>query len=204
MGISGIPWCTSDIGGFHSGDSTTDKFKELLVRWFQYAVFSPILRMHGDRQPHKERLSNFGGGLKTSGSDNEIRSFGEKVEKILTKYTFLRKQLNEYIVDAYEETRLTGVPIIRSLFIDFPEDKEAWEETYQYMFGSDLLIAPITEYKLKEKIVYLPKGNKWVNLFTKEVFGGGKKIKINVNIENIPVFYKEGAKYSKIFETINE
>ncbi|KXB38519.1 TIM-barrel domain-containing protein [Aerococcus christensenii] len=204
MGISGIPWCTSDIGGFHSGDSTTDKFKELLVRWFQYAVFSPILRMHGDRQPHKERLSNFGGGLKTSGSDNEIWSFGEKVEKILTKYTFLRKQLNEYIVDAYEETRLTGVPIIRSLFIDFPEDKEAWEETYQYMFGSDLLIAPITEYKLKEKIVYLPKGNKWVNLFTKEVFGGGKKIKINVNIENIPVFYKEGSKYSKIFETINE
>lgn len=72
------------------------------------------------------------------------------------------------------------------------------------MFGSALLIAPITEYKLKEKIVYLPKGNKWVNLFTKEVFGGGKKIKINVNIENIPVFYKEGAKYSKIFETINE
>jgi len=101
MGITGVSWWTSDIGGFHSGDSTTKKFKELLIRWFQYAVFSPILRMHGDRQPHTQRIGNSGGGVRTSGSPNEIWSYGEKTERILTRYTRIRERLKEYIEKLY-------------------------------------------------------------------------------------------------------
>lgn len=196
MGISGIPWCTSDIGGFHSGDSTTNKFRELLIRWFQFATFSPILRMHGDRQPHSQRLSNQGGGLKTSGAANEIWSYGKKVEKILSRYIKIRSHLIDYLLDCYEETRSTGVPIIRAMFINYPNDNKCWEDTLQYMLGSDILVAPITEFQTENIKVYLPKGNNWIDMFTGEKYQGGQYINKEVNIENIPIFYIEKSKYN--------
>ncbi len=168
MGISGITWWTSDIGGFHSGNSQSPVFKELMIRWFQFAVFSPILRMHGDRQPHTQKIGNSGGGVRTSGGPNEIWSFGEEVEGILTRFIHIRTRLKDYIRDVYNESATKGLPIMRSLFIEFPDDPKSWEETTHYLFGSDLLIAPVVTEGATHIPVYLPKGCNWIQVFTKK------------------------------------
>lgn len=97
MGLAGIPWWTTDIGGFHGGNPKDPEFRELMVRWFQYATFSPILRMHGDRLPHSKPLSNKGGGSMVTGAPNEIWSYGEEVEVILTKFIKIRESLKTYL-----------------------------------------------------------------------------------------------------------
>lgn len=193
MGISGITWWTSDIGGFHSGNSQSPVFKELMIRCFQFAVFSPILRMHGDRQPHTQKIGNSGGGVRTSGGPNEIWSFGEEVEGILTRFIHIRTRLKDYIRDVYNESATKGLPIMRSLFIEFPDDPKSWEETTHYLFGSDLLIAPVVTEGATHIPVYLPKGCNWIQVFTKKVYPGGQIYKIAVTLNTIPVFCKEGA-----------
>lgn len=202
MGLSGVSWWTSDIAGFHSGDSTTKSFKNLMIRWFQFAVFSPILRMHGDRQPHTQRIGEDGGGVRTSGGPNEIWSFGEEVEEVLTKFISIREGLKEYTSSLYEESSKSGYPLIRSLFFEFPDDPTAWEESLNYMFGSELLIAPIVEEGIKELDVYLPKGFNWINVFTNEKYEGGATYKIQVELDEFPVFCKEGSFLEQDLETI--
>lgn len=202
MGITGIPWWTSDIAGFHSGDSSTDKFKELLIRWFQFAVFSPVLRMHGDRQPHTQKIGDSGGGVRTSGGPNEIWSFGNEAEKILTRYTRIRENLKEYILNLYDESHTNGYPLIRSLFFEFPEDKKAWKETTNYMFGEDLLIVPVTQENISKLSVYLPKDEEWMNVWTGEVYKGGKEYDIKITIEDLPVFCRVGSDVVKDREEI--
>lgn len=202
MGISGISWWTSDIGGFHSGNVESSKFKKLLIRWFQFATFSPILRMHGDRQPHTQRIGNSGGGVRTSGGPNEIWSFGSKVEKILTRYTKIRENLKEYILDLFDESHNNGYPLIRAMFLEFPEDANSWEETTDYMFGSDLLIVPITEEYVNKVEVYLPLGEDWINVWNGKKYKGGKKYEIEVTIDDLPVFCRSGSKIEKQIEKI--
>ena len=97
MGLAGIPWWTTDIGGFHGGVNTDPSFRECLIRWFQFATFSPVLRMHGDREPHSKPLSNTGGGKCVSGAPNELWSFGEEAFAILEKYLRIRERLRPYI-----------------------------------------------------------------------------------------------------------
>ena len=82
MGIAGIPWWTTDIGGFHGGYPDDPEFRELLVRWFQYGTFCPVMRLHGDREPHSEPLGTKGGRICPSGADNEVWSFGEEAYEI--------------------------------------------------------------------------------------------------------------------------
>ena len=202
MGLTGIPWWTSDIAGFHSGDSNSHHFKELMIRWFQFAVFSPILRMHGDRQPHTQKIGESGGGVRTSGGPNEIWSFGKEVEDILIRYTKIRENLKGYIETIFEESTKYGYPIIRSLFFEFSEDEKAWEDTTNFMFGNSLLVAPITEENIKSVDVYLPKKNNWVEVFTGKKFIGGKTYSIDVSIDNIPVFCKENSKLEKEIDKI--
>ena len=202
MGLSGIPWWTSDIAGFHSGDSSKKTFKELMVRWFQYATFSPILRMHGDRQPHTQRIGDAGGGLRTSGGPNEIWSFGEEVEGILTRFIDIRENLREYIDSLYLESSENGLPIIRSLFFEFPEDSRAWEETTNYMFGSELLIAPVIEEGMTEMVIYLPKGVNWVEVFSGQKYTGGQKYTIDISMDSLPVFCKENSSRLGQFKNI--
>ena len=99
MGIAGIPWWVSDIGGFF-GSIENEYFNELIIRWFQYATFSPILRMHGDREPHNIKPleeNTIGGGFCFTGSPNEIWSFGEEVYQIMKKYLSIRLEMKEYI-----------------------------------------------------------------------------------------------------------
>ena len=204
MGISGIAWWTSDIGGFHSGNSQSPRFKKLMIRWFQFAVFSPILRMHGDRQPHTQKIGTSGGGIRTSGGPNEIWSFGEEVEDILTHFTHIRTRLKNYITDVYDESATTGLPIMRCLFLEFPNDPKAWEETSAYLFGSDLLVAPVVAEGVTHMPVYLPKGCNWIHVFTKEVYPGGQTYNIAVTFDTIPVFCKEGAPIEYHIEEIFE
>lgn len=193
MGLSGVSWWTSDIAGFHSGNSESLTFKELMIRWFQFAVFSPILRMHGDRQPHTQRIGNDGGGIRTSGGPNEIWSFGPEVENVLTNFIKIREKLKPYIASIYEESSKLGYPLIRSLFLEFPDDEQAWSDSTNYMFGSSLLVAPVVEESIQEMEVYLPKGSNWVDVFSKKLFVGGQVYMIQLSIDKIPVFCRSDA-----------
>lgn len=202
MGMSGISWWTSDIAGFHSGNSESPVFKELMIRWFQFSVFSPILRMHGDRQPHTPKIGLDGGGVRTSGGPNEIWSFGNKVESILLRFISIREKLKDYIFSVYQESSEQGYPIMRSLFFEFPEDKKAWEETTNFMLGSSLLIVPVVEESIEKMVIYLPNDTNWIDVFTKEKFIGGRTYNINISIETLPVFCREGSRLEEKLDEI--
>ena len=96
MGIAGLPWFTTDIGGFHHGDVADPAFHELLVRWFQFATFCPVMRMHGDRQPSSEVRAADGTRRCPTGAANELWSFGDDVFAILSRYVHLREALRPY------------------------------------------------------------------------------------------------------------
>ncbi|MBQ8185699.1 MAG: family 31 glucosidase [Clostridia bacterium] len=161
MGTAGIPYWISDTGGFEGGNINDPKFRELIARWYQWAVFTPVLRMHGDRQPHPAPLvegTDHGGGFCFSGAPNELWSYGDENYAIFVKYLGIREGLKEYIKKTAKESEATGIPMIRGMFLEFPDDKQAWEVEDQYMFGSEYLVAPVTEYGARERSVYLPAG----------------------------------------------
>ncbi len=197
MGMAGIPWWTSDIGGFIGGDITDPGFRELLVRWFAWGAFCPVFRMHGERSPWYEREQEFIDGVRqlTSGQDNEVWSFGEDNYEILKKYLFIRENLRPYIRECMKKTSETGEPVMRPLFFDFPEDKQCWEIEDAYMFGSDILVAPVMEAGVSERKVYLPAGCKWTESATGKVYDGGEYISAQATIDIIPVFVREGKEY---------
>lgn len=202
MGICGISWWTSDIGGFHSGDSTTEEFKILLIRWFQFSVMSPILRMHGDRQPHTPSLGQSGGGLRTSGASNEIWSYGGTVERILTKWIRIREKLKNYLISLYEEANQYGNPIMRYLFYEYPEESKVWDIETSYMLGHDLLVVPILEKDIEDVEVYLPKGSAWIDVYSGEVLKGGMEYNVKVSLDRIPIYCRSDSKFKNDFKTI--
>ncbi len=193
MGVAGIPWWTTDIGGFHGGWIEDPKFRELLVRWFEYGTFCPVMRLHGDREPHKPQHGTTGGAACLSGADNEIWSYGENVEKILTKYLFIRERMKDYVKSIMKESHETGAPVMRMLSYEFPNDDKAWEDQYSYMFGPELLVAPVMFEGMIERVVYLPKGTKWKSVWTGEIFDGGIEIKVDAPLEKIPLFLRNGS-----------
>lgn len=188
MAISGIPWWTTDIGGFHGGYPDDPDFRELMVRWLQYAAFSPVMRLHGDRLPAKKPVSDSGGGLCHSGADNEVWSYGEEAFDIFKYYINLREHLKPYIKDMMEETHHEGTPPMRPLFYDFPEDKICWDIDDQYMFGDSLLISPVLELGSKAREVYLPEGTQWKNFWTDQIFEGGQRVTVQTPLTEIPLF----------------
>jgi len=200
MCVAGIPWWTSDIGGFVGGDISDPEFKELLVRWFAWGAFCPVFRMHGERSPWYEREEEFINGVRqlTSGQDNEVWSFGEENFEILKKYLFIREQLRPYIRDCMKETSENGTPIMRPMFYDFYEDKTAWETEDQYMFGPDLLVAPVMEEGVSFRTVYLPAGEIWTESYTGKKYEGGQRVTAEAPIDIIPVFVR-GEKEYKIY-----
>lgn len=162
MGAAGIPWWISDTGGFYGGNVNDPVFRELLVRWYQWASFSPVLRMHGDRQPNIGALAwntDKGGGFCSSGAANEIWSYGEEVYGILKSYLELRESMKPYIVKTADEAVRRGLPMMRAMYFEFPDDAECWRIDDEYMFGGEYLIAPVTEYGARERRVYLPRGS---------------------------------------------
>lgn len=205
MGMAGIPWWTTDIGGFHGGNPDDPEFRELMIRWFQYSTFSPILRMHGDRLPHSEPLSDSGGGSMPTGAPNEIWSYGEEVEKILTEYVSIRTILKDYLKEVMEDAQNYGYPIMRTLFYEFPDDSTAWSVDNTYMLGSDILVAPIMNYKERSREVYLPNNEVWVNIFNGEEYDGGEIYNIKAELNHIPIFIKKDSKekFKELFEFTN-
>ena len=197
MGMAGIPWWTSDIGGFLGGDIRDPEFQELLVRWFAWGAFCPVFRMHGERSPWHEREQEFRNGVRqlTSGQDNEVWSFGEDNYEILKKYLFIRERLRPYIRDCMKAAADTGAPVMRPLFYDFPEDKKSWEVEDSYMFGPDLLVSPVMEAGARERKIYLPEGADWTDAYTKEVYKGGRTVTVPAPLDVIPVMIRDGKDY---------
>ena len=196
MSVAGIPWWASDIGGFLGGDISDPKFRELLVRWFEWGAFCPVFRMHGERSPWHEREEEFINGVRqlTSGQDNEVWSFGEDNFEILKKYLFLRERLRPYIRECMDEASLSGMPVMRPLFFDFYKDKTAWEIEDEYMFGPDILVAPVMEENTSERKVYLPEGAIWTDANTKKAYSGGQNVTVPAPLDIIPVFIRDNKK----------
>lgn len=190
MGIAGIPWWTTDIGGFHGGNPNEEGFRELFVRWFQWAAFCPVMRLHGDREPRQPQLGSSGGASCCSGASNEVWSYGEKVYDICVKYINIREKLRDYTRELMKEAHQKGTPVMRTLFYQFPEDESCWEMTDEYMYGDRYLVAPVLYAGLKERMVYLPKGYQWRDTESNSVYSGGETIRVKLSLESIPVFEK--------------
>ncbi len=192
IGLTGIPWWTTDIGGFMGGDVHDPNFVQLLLRWFEFAVFCPILRMHGDRDPHDiPSLSDkdYGGGYLFTGQPNELWSYGEEAMKIMRKQLNLRYSLKPYLLDLMKEAHETGAPLMRTLFYEFPEDGKCWDISDEYLFGTKYLVAPVLYVNQFVRDVYLPVGI-WKNINDGKQYSGGQTVKCAAPIDCIPVFEK--------------
>ncbi len=192
MGLAGIPWWTTDIGGFFGADIGDEQFHELFVRWFQYGTFCPVMRLHGNRWPFKEPMSKRGSGTCISGADNEVWSYGETVYAICRRYLFLREAMRPYITSLMEDAHRRGTPVMRPLFYDFPTDKSCWEVETAYLFGPAILVAPVLERGQTEQDVYLPVGAVWTNVWTGEPWAGGQTVTVKTPLAVIPIFTKDG------------
>ncbi len=193
MGLAGIPWWTTDIGGFLGGNPDDPDFRECIVRWFEYGAFCPVFRLHGERLPHKPPLGTTGGGRFFSGAANEVWSYGDEVLGIFKKYLFLRESLRPYLTKLMRAAHENGTPVIRPLFYDFAHDRVAWEIEDEYLFGPDVLVAPVMHENHRERPVYLPAGASWKNTHTQERYEGGQWVTAPSPLSVIPVFLRDGA-----------
>ena len=199
MGMCGIPWWNSDIGGFLFGDIESDYFRELIVRWFQFGVFSPVMRLHGARKKQSDYIPRHPGIIEPSGGDNEIWCFGEENYPILKSLIELRERLKDYTCRFMEEASATGAPIMRPMFWEYPEDENCYLLEDQYFYGSDILFAPIYQQGRTEREVYLPEGN-WIHTRTKENFTGPATIRCSAQLHEFIAFVREGSEVIKCFE----
>lgn len=189
MAMAGIPWWTTDIGGFNDGATEDPHFRELLIRWFQYGTFCPVMRLHGYRLPYQEPMSKeVGGGMCDTGAPNEVWSFGKQAYEILVRYIQIRERLRPYIREQMKLAHEQGIPPMRPLFYDFPSEEHAWQTEDAYLFGAHLLIAPILHEKAVQRMVYLPGDKSWIEVETGRVYEGGQWVLADAPIEAIPVF----------------
>ena len=172
MGLSGMPFVGPDLGGY-IGDGSKDLFK----RWMQVGVFSPYLRNH------KEFFA----------TANEPWSYGEEAEAISKTYIGFRYRLMPYLYSKFYEAAQTGLPVARSLALDYPFDTPVYDNTYQYqfLFGDAIMVVPVTTEE-KSKKVYLPDGG-WYDLFTDLLYSGNREIISGTPAYSIPLFVKSSA-----------
>ena len=174
--VSGIPYWTTDIGGFVFGRPTDPEFRELFVRWFQYATFNPVLRVHGTRQP----------------DENELWSYGPDAQAILVNFDRLRYRMLPYIYSLAWKTTSESYTPMRPLVMDFRTDVRAQNIGDQFMFGPALLVNPVTEPGATNRNVYLPAAN-WYDFWTGEATTGGRMIDVIAPLDRIPVFVRAGS-----------
>ncbi|MEO8254333.1 MAG: TIM-barrel domain-containing protein [Flavobacterium sp.] len=176
--LTGMPYWTTDIGGFFrpgSGQYKDEKYHQILTRWFQWAVFNPIFRMHGYQ------------------TETEPWKYGEKVENNMRSMMNLRYQLMPYIYSEAWQISSNNSTLMRPLIMDFNEDTKAVSQAYEYMFGKAFLIAPVTAPNVTTWDVYLPKQTAWYDFWTGKRFEGGQTIATAAPLDRIPVFVKEGS-----------
>jgi alpha-D-xyloside xylohydrolase len=187
VALSGIPWWTTDIGGFHGGDPSNPTYRELVVRWFQYGVWCPLFRLHGDRLPRSPLSQAMSGG------PNEVWSYGEDVYQILAGVLQLRERIKPYVLEQMAVAAREGVPPMRPLWFDFPDDAGAWAVDDQFCFGPSVLVAPVTEYGARTRRVYLPAGAMWTDPWTGKTVDGGTWTDADAPLERIPVYLRDGT-----------
>lgn len=175
--MSGLPYWTTDIGGFFRPDDQygSDAYHELLIRWFQYGVFCPIFRVHGYK------------------SNAELWNYGPEVEKVLTQYDELRYRLLPYIYSAAWGVTNRGETLMRALPLEFSSDAGGREISDQFMFGSALLINPVTDEGAMQRKLYLPADTDWIDFWTGERLKGGQNITAEAPLNRIPIYAKSGS-----------
>ncbi|HEY0752436.1 MAG TPA: TIM-barrel domain-containing protein [Ktedonobacteraceae bacterium] len=188
MALSGIPWWTTDIGGFYGGDIHSPSFRELVVRWFQYSAFCPLFRLHGYRNPERDT-----GAMIDTGEENEAWSFGEEAYGIIKGLLFLRERLRPYIEEQMQVASESGIPPMRPLFFDFPTDSESAIIDDQFLLGPDLLVAPVLVEGARSRKVYLPLGSTWSDAWTGQEYEGGHYIVANAPLECVPLYLRDDA-----------
>lgn len=194
MGLAGIPWWTTDIGGFHGGNPNDPAFRKLFARWFAWGAFCPVMRLHGDREPRQPQVGTTGGAACCSGAANEVWSYGGEVYEICKKYLELREKMRPYTRRVMAEAHEKGAPVMRTLFYGFPHDPACWEVEDEYLYGPDILVAPILYAGQREREVYLPVGETWIEYETGREYAGGQRVAVAAPLDTIPVFSRAGCK----------
>ncbi|MCQ2578073.1 MAG: family 31 glucosidase [Treponema sp.] len=202
MNMAGIPWWTTDIGGFLGGDIYDESFRQLIVRWFAWGVFCPVMRLHGERPPFKapekpyHTVRSYQVKQMESGQDNEIWSFGDEAYNLMVPLLKLRESLKPYISSLMKAAHEKGEPVMRPLWFDFSNDNETLKIEDQYMFGKELLVAPVYEENVSCRKVYLPVRNDnklWIEAVTGKEYKGGQYVEAEAPLGKIPVFYANGS-----------
>ena len=176
--ITGMPYWTTDIGGFfRPGKSqyTDGNYQELLTRWYQWGAFNPIFRIHGYQ------------------SETEPWHYSQMVQDNMKEMLNLRYRLLPYIYSEAWQVTKNGSTIMRPLVMDFNGDTSALNQEYEFMFGKAILVSPVTEPKVNEWKVYLPKSVEWYNFWSGEKINEGKTITTEAPIDKIPLFVKAGS-----------
>lgn len=190
ISVSGIPWWTTDIGGFVGGNIDSEYFRELIVRWFQYGVFCPLFRLHGARESDQF----------PSMAPNEAWSFGDTAYKIISDLLFLRERLRPYIMSHMKIAHETGIPVMRPLFFEYPDDSRTYEIEDEFFFGPDILVAPVLTQGTWSRQVYLPEGAIWQHAWSGKEYNGGISIEAAAALDEIPVFIKKGSQIKSAFK----
>jgi alpha-D-xyloside xylohydrolase len=175
--MSGLPYWTTDIGGFFRPDDqyTSDAYHELLIRWFEFGAFCPILRVHGFH------------------SATEMWNYGPEVEKVLREYDTLRYRLLPYVYSEAWNVTHQGGTMMRALPLQFPNEPGVREIQDQFMFGPSLLINPVVEKGATEREVWLPSSAGWVDFWTGKRWQGGESVKADAPLARIPIYVKQGS-----------
>jgi alpha-D-xyloside xylohydrolase len=183
--ISGIPYWTTDIGGFavepryeHTQGADLDEWRELNTRWFQFGTFCPLFRVHG-QFPYREMFN--------------IAPEDHPAYQTMLAYDRLRYRLMPYIYSLTGMVTHNDYTIMRALVMDFGSDENVLDVGDQFMFGPVLLINPVTEYKARMRPVYLPVGTGWYDLKSGKYFEGGQTVQADAPYTDIPIFVKEGS-----------
>src|SRR5262249_36350609 len=197
-GLTGIPYWGTDIGGFVP---TKDYTGELHVRWFQFGAFCPLFRAHGRtwhlRLPWgwntgelgPNEIANYTGG---AANPDEGELHNANVEPICRKYLELRYRLMPYLYSAVRECCETGLPIMRALWLHYPDDQSASARGDEYLWGRDILVAPVTEKGATSRALYLPRGS-WFDFWTGERLTGGRELSRPVDLATTPLYVRAGA-----------
>jgi len=150
------------------------------------------MRLHGDREPQQPQQGSSGGATCRSGAANEVWSYGETVYGICEKYLRIREDLRDYTRELMRQAHVSGTPVIRPCFYDFPDDSSCWEVEDQYMYGPKYLVAPILSAGQTSRDVYLPAGS-WKAFEGGESFEGGRVIQAQSPLDTMPVFIRGEA-----------
>jgi alpha-glucosidase (family GH31 glycosyl hydrolase) len=195
--LSGIPYWGTDIGGFVP---TPEFTAELYVRWFQFGAFCPLFRCHGRTwklrlpwgwntgDPGPVEIRNYDGAAIPDSS----RLHDTRIEPICRKYLELRYRMLPYLYSTVRECASTGMPIMRALWLHFPNDSRSVECSDQYMWGKNLLVAPVVEKGATARRVYLPPAT-WYDFWTGERIEGGREITRTVGLETMPLYVRAGS-----------